>query len=175
MRSEVQRDLEFSDSHLDQIEEILRQCASEMLNVNQATIEQDLKKATDLIVTTQGAVAVRVRRPNVRHRYRELTIRAFRTSGTKTELEKIKEGYADFYLYCWTDTNDRIADWILVDLNHLRATDLLYLEGHEKWNRDHRTSFYWLEDWRLRNHGCIVMEKASIPEPVHYKQSKLFA
>lgn len=88
-------------------------------------------------------------------RFRDLTIRAKRESGTKTELDKIKEGFGDYCFYGLTE-GDEIIDWILVDLEKLRQGGLL--------NRQRNlipspggTYFIAIPQKELAEHGCIVV------------------
>jgi hypothetical protein len=84
----------------------------------------DLKHATDLTLkVTGGDIAARLRFPPCK--YRDLTIRAQRDTGARTELAKIREGFAYRYFYGWIDENNNIAEWILVDLDKVREAGLL--------------------------------------------------
>ena len=80
------------------IKKILMDNASKLIKIDIASSEQDMQRATDFIVMVNGgAVSVRIRR-NIANSYRDLTIRSKRPNGCETELQKIKKGFADFYL-----------------------------------------------------------------------------
>lgn len=133
-------DREWADSLLDQVSAILKKNAMHIVNVEIAPDDIDSKQATDMVVrVSSGAVAVRVRRDNCK--YRELTIRNRRSSGVKTEIHKIRDGHADWYLYGWTNGRTTIADWILVDLERMRDADLFDSPRREIPNTDRRTWF----------------------------------
>jgi hypothetical protein len=75
----------------------------EMLTVETATHTEDTQHATDFvasIATSMGSVACRLRRPECKAR--DFTIRSWRASGAKTELEKIRAGEGRWFLYGWT-------------------------------------------------------------------------
>lgn len=150
-------DWEWSDTHLEEAIDILKANSMHMLTVNIATPDADMKRSTDLVITIEGGdVAVRVRRSSYLSRYRELTIRAWRSSGVKTELQKIIEGFGRWYLYLWAG-NDGITDWILVDLNRLRDSTLLnrpYIK-----NKDNATGFIAIKDNELKEAGCLIAER----------------
>ena len=166
MRSEVKLDWKWANGHMRAIADALRQCALYLLSVQAATPSQDLKRATDLVVTVEtGDVAVRIRRPQYKDRYRELTIRAWRSNGAKTELAKIQEGFARWYLYGWSDGHGGLADWFLVDLDKLRETTLLTDKAIQR-NKDGRTGFIWIKDSELRSYGCMVAECSPQLAPV---------
>jgi len=141
------------------IVDVLKQNAMHLLSVQVASEQRDLKKATDLVITIEGGdVAVRIRRPGFRGKYRDLTIRSWRHSQATTELEKIRGGFCDWYLYGWSDGKDGLDDWFLVDLKQLRACGLLN-DPPFKLNPDGRTGFVYIADAVLRAHGCMVAEK----------------
>ena len=144
----------------EQIRDILQRCAIRMVAIELACWEKDTKQATDFVVRSlDGDVAVRIRRHDCRKR--DLTIRAMRASGQETELSKIKKGFGRWYLYCWTD-RDSITEWILVDLNRLRATGLMDqgIEDDQQqpviMNADGGSGFIAIPSHRLAMAGCLV-------------------
>lgn len=105
------------------VESILKANAQYFINVSVANPEQDMKQATDFVVVIDGGeIAVRIRRDNCK--WRDLTIRST-NNGHKTEIHKIREGWARYYLYCWTSGRKEIGEWMLVDLNKVRELELL--------------------------------------------------
>lgn len=128
-----EKNWDFSESHLSDIGKVLQLNFDKIVKIEVAGREDDLKKSTDLkIKVHSGDVAVRIRR-NIP--WRELTIRAY-CHGYKTEIDKLKEGYADWYLYLWTDASDKICDWILVDIHLMRQFGLLDKDKAIKMNYD---------------------------------------
>ncbi|MGH8773468.1 MAG: hypothetical protein ACREV2_20180 [Burkholderiales bacterium] len=92
----------------------------------EATFEVDTERASDLVVlkARDMAIACRVRRPGYAERYPwDFTLRAHRDSGTKTELEKIQDGWADWMFYAHAKDGETpiFAQWFLLDLNAFRA------------------------------------------------------
>jgi hypothetical protein len=132
--------------------------ASKLLKVEVANSEQDMKQATDFVMNVRGGkVAVRIRR-DVASSYRDLTIRSRRPNGTETELQKIKNGFADFYLYLWT-MNDEIIDWWLVDIGKMRTTGLFDKPKPERLNKDKSSAFIWFTRPEIESAGALVMVK----------------
>ena len=130
----------WQSSFYPQIKSILLGNLGKIVNINIADPEQDMKQATDFVITmTGGSVAVRIRR-NGYYRFHDFTIRSSKPNGYKTELQKIKEGYGDFYLYCWT-VGDDIKKWILVNLDRLRKSGILEKDRKEIPNIDGSSSF----------------------------------
>jgi len=152
MKSEFERDMAWSDRWLPKVAEILKSQAMHLISITKASREDDVHKATDMVVKIEGGeVAVRLRRPY--YNFRDLTIRAVR-KGYQTELAKIQKGFARWYLYGWI--GDEIDEWILVDLDKLRASGLLENRA-PKMNQDGQTGFIAIPCDELGD--CIVASR----------------
>lgn len=154
LRLDVRRDWNWSDGYLPEVRRILMQNATLLVSVEIASHYQDVKEATDMLLLMGGTRAIAVRLRRAQYRYRDLTIRASRSSGSRTELEKLREGYGDIYLYGWT-SDFRIAEWMLVDLHRLRSSRLLETVKPIA-NHDHTTSFVCIPYPVLCEHRCIL-------------------
>ena len=154
LRLDVQRDWNWSDGFLPEVRRILMQNAALLFNVRIASSYQDVKQATDMLLTVSGQRTVAVRLRRAQYSYRDLTIRASRVSGTRTELDKIRSGYGDIYLYGWT-YGWTIHEWMLVNLHRLRSSNLLNSHWPMQMNRDGATGFISIPYLRLYEYGCI--------------------
>ena len=147
-------DKQWSDHFIPQVTRILQSNASKIISIEVAPPDADAERATDMTIKVVGGnVAVRVRRDATR--FRDLTIRSRRSSGRKTELEKIREGFADWYLYAWT-INGTISEWVLVDLGRVRESGLLDKPRKEIPNKDGTTFFVGIPIAELEQNSCIV-------------------
>ena len=145
----------WADQYIKQVKEKIISISSKLAFVNTAGFEKDTKFSTDLILKTiQGDSAVRLRRSHIK--FRDLTIRAKRDSGVKTELEKIKKGWGRWYFYGWVSQQDKIEDWIFVDLNKLRKTNLLDRSLID--NKD-GTYFIAISKKELERENCLVLKQ----------------
>jgi hypothetical protein len=93
--------------------------------------------------------------------WRDLTIRSRRDTKAKTELAKIKEGHGFRYFYGWIDDNDKIVEWMLIDLDKLRASGLLEKPRREIPNKDKDgnpdgTYFICIKSIELFNADCTI-------------------
>lgn len=156
-----QLDREWGDSYVSQVMDILMKLLPYLVELKVAPIEMDKKCATDFTIRLKGGnIAVRLRRS--KYRYRDLTIRALRDNGTTTELAKIKAGHGFRYFYGWIDDNNRIAEWILVDLDKLRESGLLENRPFIP-NRDPATGkpdgthFIAIKASELYEAGCLIV------------------
>lgn len=94
--------------------------------IGSATVEDDVERATDMIlVTDRVRIACRMRRwsKESHDKYgHQFTIRSGRSSGAKTELAKILEGWGDLLFYGWGDgATGRLREWVLIDLDSFRS------------------------------------------------------
>lgn len=100
-----------------------------------APMEKDEQQATDLVVIQAKnlSIACRVRRPGYAERYPyEFTIRNKRDSGTKTELDKLIDGFGDWMFYGHSNADeDDVCRWMLLNLDVWRSALI---------RRDHRNN-----------------------------------
>jgi hypothetical protein len=144
----------FSEKHMPEIKKILQAQAMHIVKIEVATPDEDMKQSTDLkIKITSGDVAVRIRRDTG---FRDLTIRA-KNGQSKTEIHKLREGYAQWYLYAWT-CDDKISEWILVNIDAMRSAGLFDETRPIKMNTDGKTGFVAYSFRELRNAGAMVSE-----------------
>ncbi len=144
-----QFDKKWSDRFLPEIKHIL----GEYL-ISEAPAREDAQHNTDLMVLTLNPyrIGCRVRT----HSYylnkfwrEEFTIRTVRPSGAKTELEKILDGWGDFFFYGFSNEEETgLLKWTLGRLDvfrdyveDYRDTHLGQLPGFENLNRDGSSKF----------------------------------
>ena len=144
-----QNDKRWSDKFLPEIKQILG-----LYLIGEPPIEEDQERNTDLIVLKMDAVriACRVRRHQYLERYGdELTIRAGRPSGVKTELTKIIEGWGDYIFYGFSNIDETaLEQWFLGCLkafrlwymSELAKCNAMNFPGQKKCNGDNSSFFY---------------------------------
>lgn len=151
------RQIEYKENIIKEIKQILLDHSDIFINVEIATPIEDTKYATDFVVNILNKnIAVRVRDPDCR--YRDFTIRAKAEYNGRTEIHKIKEGYGDIYLYCWKDESDKINEYIIIDINELRNSNLLNIERRIIMNNDD-TGFINIGINELENENCLLVKK----------------
>lgn len=88
-------------------------------------LEVDTQQASDLIVLRgrDMTIACRVRRHGYADRFPwDVTIRAKRDNGAKTELMKLREGWGDWMFYAHASEDPgALARWYLIDLHVWRG------------------------------------------------------
>lgn len=107
------------------------------LLLEESSYELDTTRAADLVVFTAKTltVACRVRRYGYAQSYPwDFTIRSRRDTGAVTELSKIIDGWADWFIYAHADSDGfNLSRWFVLDLNVFRAA--LIRDARQ---RDHR-------------------------------------
>jgi hypothetical protein len=117
--SKYQDDRTWSDHFIPEIKRIVGPYLLEP-----APIEEDCKRATDLIILAarDKRIACRMRRPGYAERYPyDFTIRSERDSGAETELSKLVNGYGDWMFYGHATPEWKVGRWMLIDLHSWRA------------------------------------------------------
>lgn len=158
-------DREWSDSLIPTIKQIVGP-----LLLEESSFDVDTKQATDLILmrARDMMIAARVRRFGYAERYPwEFTIRSHRDNGTKTELQKIVEGFGDWMFYGHAGIMPGEIDrWFVIDLAKFRAglirnpsTDGRGIWWGEKSNND-GTHFCWFD---VQKFPANILIKTSHP------------
>ena len=118
------------------------------LLIRDATFQEDVKEATDLVVDISGPkrLAIRVRRPGYWERYgHHITIREWNASPI-AEQQKIMAGWGDWMFYGHLGDFGGIAEYVMVDLDVYRdlfARDMLTTGTRA--NMDGRTGLRWVD------------------------------
>lgn len=151
-----------ADDFTPQLEKIIRLMAGEIIDVRIATDDEDQHHATDLVFeVAAGGIACRVRFDCP---WRDLTIRSWRATGARTELDKfLTEDFPPWYLYAWINAG-RVDEWIWVD-NHKLVESGLLDTAEERDNRD-GTRFKAVSIPRLQLSGCLVHHAKRDPDAV---------
>jgi hypothetical protein len=163
-------DRERADQFIPQIRSILGGLPlAHFAEIQDAPIEVDRKYATDLTLKVTGCdIASRLRFPPCN--YRDLTIRAHRDNGIKTELAKIEEGFANRYFYGWIDEKQAIHEWILANVDKMRDRGLLKNRNIVP-NYD-GTHFIAIPVIELYREGCLIAYQLDNKVSSKLKQSR---
>ena len=99
--------------------------AANHINICEATEDDDKNFETDVYVCNYNKlnIALRVREGKSTD-YGDIMIRSKTKYGSPSELDKIMQGYGDYYLYCWTDPNSdsfTINEYLFIDLDAFRV------------------------------------------------------
>ena len=153
--------LPINNKYRSEIIKILEDNLSKIVNIRDATFKEDTKQATDMKIEVSGTdIAVRQR---VKDKYTfvkvykttegrpDITIRSY-AHNHKTEFDKIKNGYGDYYLYAWT----KMKDWILYDIDKLRANNLLNKNELNEIDNYDGTKFVIIPIEKLYNINAII-------------------
>ena len=144
---------EFQEGYYPQVERILKDNALHFINISVADKYKDMTQATDFVVKIDGGdVAVRIRRADCK--YRDLTIRSY-NKGRKTEIDKLRDGFGKYYLYCWENEKKELSEWMLIDLDKVRESGLLDSKK-TKMNKGYNTGFIAIDWLELQIIDCVI-------------------
>jgi len=154
---------DWADKYFPDICAIIQELAGEIIDIKKADINDDIYRATDFVVRAKtGNIAGRIRKLKYFEEFGDFTLRYSRPSGVKTELQKIREGFANWYLYSWADPK-MIQAWIFVDLECLRKSGIL--DNPQKLpksrNPSDGTTFVSISIDDLDKNGCIKRKKGN--------------
>jgi hypothetical protein len=150
----------FSQKWMPDVIAILHANSMKFISITNSSQDEDLNKATDLNITIVGGqLGVRVRKSSILKR--DFTLRAINT-GHVTELEKLrnKNDVATWYIYGW-ETNNKLDDWIMVNIQAMKKSGLLYDNRKPIPNPDGKTWFNAYTIAELHKSNAIAEFKAT--------------
>ena len=155
----------FAELHMPAVRRVLGELPAKIFfDINTAPIKRDMEEATDLVLSvSSGDIAVRIRRRKFYDRCIEKgysldwSIRV-QSNGYRTEIDKLREGFARFYFFAYSEDNKGgIVKWWLIDMDNVRDVDIL----GENWpvfpNGD-GTSGMYIPLSRVDVLGCVVVK-----------------
>ena len=152
----------FKNKEIDKVlYKVLKVHAKDIISLEPSTLEDDYKRAIDYEITIKaGKIACRIRnlKDMKNQSWRDLTIRSKNNSYT-TEIDKLQTSEVRWYLYCWA-YNDKIIDWMFIDLNVIREEQVLLQDWKEQPNyvngEPDGTAFIIIPFKDLLKHHCII-------------------
>lgn len=152
---------QFMLDHMPAVREALCELpACYFLDFATADPKRDMEEATDLVLKIAGGtMAVRIRRKQYKN-YMDWTIRyKIGNNDIKTEIHKLKEGFADWYFYGYSaDDVNKLDFWCLIDLYRIREEEVLDKDWSHtlRHNTDNRTSFISIPIKELFDAGTLI-------------------
>jgi len=142
MNTDFQQKFKWSNEHMEKVQEILENFFIKkneiLVKMEQATFKQDTEQCTDLVLYFASnkimQIALRIRKTELR----DFTLRTSMATGKATEIDKIRKNDCPcrLYLYCWTDAQDEIEDYIIVDLKKCRDNGFFYAQTMQIKNKE---------------------------------------
>jgi len=150
-------DYTWQETHIERAKAIIKENLGRLATIEIAPDELDMHEVCDAVFRiAEGMVAVRLRRAHYLEKFQDVTFRSYRESGMKTELAKIREGFARWYLFGWIDEDDgSVFTWLILDMDRVRKSGLLN-SPEETINFDRETRFVHIGINQLFSKGCIV-------------------
>lgn len=145
-------DWSIQPEYREEIFDILEENLDKLINIRESSFWEDVSQATDAVIELRP-VAVRIRNttPYEFGKIPDVTIRSS-CRGAKTELDKIKSGWGEVYLYCWKN----IEDYILYDIKKLRQNDFFTSLDKEEISNDDGTGFITISLPELQRYSSVI-------------------
>lgn len=138
-------------------QEILHRHSRLIFSINQSSTDQDMTEGFDYFLSFEKVnVAVRNRAYLYLEKYGDFTVRSRSLNGGKTEINKVREGCGDIYLYAWQNQQgSNLHTYLLLDLNRFRESGLAFQEKKHINNSD-GTCFFSYTMQELYRSDCIL-------------------
>ena len=156
LNTEFKKNFSFQDGYLQQIQSIVSLNLQHMVTFRKGTQIEDSYQSTDMVINIDMgvAIAVRIRRPDCK--YRDLTIRSRSWGNGKTEIDKLRDGWGDWYLYAWQNKQNVLDEWMLINIHAMRSSGLLGSKKVSRFNTDGKTAFISYSIDELFKSGSLV-------------------
>jgi hypothetical protein len=138
-------------------QEILHRHSRLIFSISQSSEEQDMKEGFDYFLSFNKVnIAVRNRGYYYLDKFGDFTIRSRSMNGGKTEIDKIREGCGDIYLYVWQNKKGtNLHTYLLIDLNKFRDSGLADKDKKYVKNTD-GTCFFSYTIQELYRADCVL-------------------
>ncbi len=136
------------------------------IDVTEASALEDTKQATDLILNLDGGqMAWRMRHIDyalgneargIRPYGYQWSVRQY-CRGHKTEIDKLREGFARWYFFGYGDDDKKIPAYFIIDLDEVRARGVLEMKTiwTTPYNKDGTGGMY-TDMANVAAHGCMA-------------------
>jgi len=151
-------DRAWADRYTPQVKDILLENLRYIATFAPAPRNKDIACIGDFMIAIDTAdILCRIRATA----HRDFTLRAWRRSKVDTEVQKIVEGAGRWYFYGWLERDGgAIAEWMIVDLNVLRTTDIIETKMQSTIaNKDAETAFIAIPRALLEHIGAVVVQE----------------
>jgi hypothetical protein len=138
-------------------------------DIETASFEKDTTQATDLVLKLSGGdMAVRVRRFNYAYKGDILPLAfdwsiRFVCNGRKTEIHKLREGFARWYFIAIANKDETgLFDYCVIDMDKVRESNLLDdTAGWAVYPNGDGTSGGYKPMRQIEKAGCIIWQYAN--------------
>lgn len=150
-------------AHFSTIRKILNKCSYMFTQFQEATEIQDKTEGFDAIFSFPDVkIPIRIRNFSYQ-KYMDVTVRSRSKYGGKTEIDKLRDGFGDYYLYSWLgDGNKRIEKFIIINLKIFRESIIENPNGRRR--NDDGTEFWCYSlDQLIKSNSVVIYENMYIP------------
>lgn len=118
---------ELNDKYFNSIKRILIKNAHIFSEFIEATPKQDMEDGFDSIFRFNDIkIPIRIRKYVFAEKYRDVTIRSKARYGSRTEIDKIRDGYGDYYFYAWENKDSTsIYCYLIFDIKKFISANIV--------------------------------------------------
>lgn len=150
---------ELNTKYLTQVKRILINKSYIFTKFREATPTEDMNYGFDAVLSFPDVkIPVRIRKFQYL-KFMDLTIRSKSRYGLKTEIDKLKEGFGDFYFYAWSnEENTKIMTYMVLNLEAFRNTVINSPTWANKSNNDGTFFHTYSMKALLENRIVVILE-----------------
>jgi|AntDeeMinimDraft_5_1070356.scaffolds.fasta_scaffold07997_3 hypothetical protein len=117
--NDIEEQIDKQDKFYPQIAKILNKNIHLFSSFTRATPKQDMEEGFDSIFTLPDIkIPIRMRGKYYFDTFRDITIRSKLDTGSRTEIDKIRDGCGDYYFYAWkTEKGNSFVAYVIFDIN----------------------------------------------------------
>jgi len=160
MSSEIEQLIEDQKvKYFYEIRRILNKNSYLFTRFTDATPQEDMNEGFDAVFSfPEVKIPIRIRNFEYQ-RYMDITIRSKSACNQKTEIHKLREGFGDYYFYCWLDKERRhIEKYAIIDLHKFRSVLVNEQPDSSKKNTDGTEFFVFTVDRLVKTNSIVMFE-----------------
>jgi hypothetical protein len=135
---------QLENKYSSQIYRIINRIVYKFTELYPSTEYQDTNECFDVVYKcNEIRIPVRIRK----HQYisfSDFTVRSRSYQNNRTEYDKLKDGYGDYYVYCWEDDKrSKIHSYMIINLHSFRDSGIINTSDNTAKNSDGTEFMSW--------------------------------
>ncbi len=149
-----------NDKYFNTIRRILNSKSYVFTKFVEATPKQDMEEGFDSIFSFPDVkIPIRIRDYKYLN-YRDITIRSRSYYGMRTEIDKLREGFGDYYFYGWeTKESNGIYCYAIFSIKNFVESGLIDEPDSQRQNYDGTEFYCYSLDKMIKKNVIILYEK----------------
>jgi hypothetical protein len=150
---------ELENKYSPQIYRIINRIVYKFTELFPSTEYQDTKECFDVVYKcNEIRIPVRIRK----HQYisfSDFTVRSRSYQNNRTEYHKLKDGFGDYYVYCWENASrSKIHSYMIIDLHSFRKSGTINKPENSGKNTDGTEFMSWSLTTLAKSNSLMMYE-----------------